>query len=287
MPTAGGAARLARHLPSVAAALAETGEAWEIVVVDDGCGGLGPLPVPARVLALAENAGYGPAVNAGAQAARGDYLLVLNDDVDLDPGSVRTLLARFPNPELLAVVPAILSPLAACGDEGGKRPRWRAGEIEIEEAPPAGAPQPTLYPVGCCFLCRRDDFLALGGFDATYAPFFWEDVDLGYRAWLRGLSSLHDPGASCRHEGSATLRERHGSDERERVSFRNRVLFHLRRLAEPARRAESYGAWAARLLFEPHPARLAGLADALSRYDGVRGPHAAATESAVLSRFPR
>ena len=62
VPTCRGLARLERNLGTVAASLEASGEPWEIVVVDDGGGGLEALDTPARVLALPENRGYGPAV---------------------------------------------------------------------------------------------------------------------------------------------------------------------------------------------------------------------------------
>jgi GT2 family glycosyltransferase len=284
VPTCHGRARLERNLGSVAASLEAAGEAWEIVVVDDGGGGLEGLDPRARVVALPENRGYGPAVNAGASAARGDYLLVLNDDVRLEPGTVAALRGCFPDATLFAAVPRIRSPLAACGDEGGKSGEFDAGLLEIREVQ-SDAPHPTLYPVGCCFLCPRAAFLELEGYDDAFAPFFWEDVDLGYRAWARGLRTLHVPEAVCDHEGSATLKERRTLDERERVSFRNRVLFHLKNLRDPQRRAESLGAWAAFALFETRPERLEGLAEAFARDAAARrrrggGP----SDSAILDR---
>jgi GT2 family glycosyltransferase len=185
-------------------------------------------------------------------------------------------------------VPTIRSPLAACGDEGGKAGAFEAGLLEIREVEADGA-RPTLYPVGCCFLCPRASFLDLEGYDDAFAPFFWEDVDLGYRAWARGLRTLHVPEAACDHEGSATLSESRSLDERERVSFRNRVLFHLRNLRDPARRAASFGAWAAFALFETRPERLEGLAQAFARdaADPRRrglGPSDAAILDRVASR---
>ena len=283
VPTWGGRARLERNLGSVAASLEATAETWEIVVVDDG-GALGDLPGPARVVALPENRGYGPAVNAGAAAARGEYLLVLNDDVRLEPGTVRALRAPFPDATLFASVPKVRSPLAACGDEGGKTGRFEAGLIEIREVA-AERTHPTLYPVGCCYLCPRAAFLDLDGYDDAFAPFFWEDVDLGYRAWARGLRTIHVPEAACDHEGSATLKERRTLEERERISFRNRVLFHLRNLRDPERRAASLGAWAAFALFETRAERLEGLSEAFAldaaqpRRRG-RGP----SDAAILER---
>ena len=62
-------------------------------------------------------------------------------------------------------------------------------------------------------------------------------------------------------------------DHGERVWFRNRALFHLRRLKDPLRRAESLGAWAAFALFDAHSERLAGLDEALDAYSGA-GPAA-------------
>ena len=194
VPTVGARARLERHLPSVCTSLEASGQPWEVIVVDDGAG-LETAPAPARLVSQPGPRGYGPAVNAGAAAAGGDLLLVLNDDVELEPSTVRLLRdALLPEEGVFAVAPRIVSPLARCGDEGGKSGTLRAGLLEVDEVP-AEAPHPTLYPVGCCFLCRRQAFLALGGFDDVYAPFFWEDVDLGYRAWRSGLASVHVPGA--------------------------------------------------------------------------------------------
>ncbi len=269
VPTYHGAERLARNLPSVVASLEATREPWEIVVVDDGGGEISGLPPGARLLRLETNQGYGPAVDAGARETLAEHLLVLNDDVRLEADCVTRLWRRFPDPALFAVVPAIRSRLAACGDEGGKAARHRAGLVEIEEAP-ATEPHTTFYPVGCCYLCRRDVFLELGGYDDLYAPFFWEDVDLGYRAWSRGLATLHLPQAVCYHEGSATIGEQPMS-VRQTVWYRNWALFHLRNLRNPRLRAASLGAWAAYALFDDRASVREGLAAALDRLERV-GP---------------
>src|SRR4029077_10016906 len=141
-----------------------------------------------------------------------------------------------------------LSPLAHCGDEGGNAGQWIAGMIQKSEAP-SDKLHPTLYPVGCCFLCPRDAFFALGGFDERLVPFYWEDTDLGYRAWRRGWRVLHMPQAICHHEGSATV-SLLALEVREYSWARNRALFHLLNLEDPMLRAENAGALAALCLFE-------------------------------------
>ena len=285
VPTVGASARLERHLPSVFASLAASGQPWEVLVVDDG-GGLERAPVPARLLSRPVSGGYGPAVNAGAAAAAGELLLVLNDDVELEPSTVRVLHDALSSDEgVFAVAPRIVSPLARCGDEGGKAGTLRAGLLEIEESP-AEASHPTLYPVGCCFLCRREDFLGLGGYDDVYAPFFWEDVDLGYRAWRRGRVCLHVPAARCHHEGSATIGARTMA-ERQRVFHRSAALFHLRNLQEPALRAGALGAWAAHALFDGRAAIGDGLAEALARFARAgRRRREGLSDEEILARVP-
>lgn len=282
VPTAGAAERLGRLLPSVSASLAASGLASELLVVDDGAS-LEQVPEGARLLPLEPAGGYGRAVNKGARAAVGDLLLVLNDDVRLERDCVARLASALRAQGTFAAVPAILSPLARCGDEGGKAGRWRAGLVEIEEvdAPAAG---PTLYPVGCCFLCRRETFLELGGYDEAFAPYFWEDVDLGWRAWRRGLASLYVPDARCHHEGSATIGA-FPMDHRVRAWERNRALFHLRNLRDPRRRAAAFGAMAAQALFDGRPAAVSGLAAGLSAFrDAGPGSPGGLDDQEILAR---
>jgi GT2 family glycosyltransferase len=286
VPTRSSAARLARYLPSVRASLAASGESWEVVVVDDG-GELTSVPGGARLVSLPSSRGYGPAVNAGVTAAAGEILLVLNDDVRLETPTVRVLHDVLKSTDgVFAVAPRILSPLARCGDEGGKRALTTAGLIEIEESP-ADETHVTFYAVGCCYLCRRSTFLDLGGYDDVYAPFFWEDVDLGYRAWRKGLASLHVPAAVCHHEGSATIGER-PMVERQRAWYRNWALFHLRNLQHPRLRAASLGAWAAHALFDERDAVADGLTEALSRFARVgRRPAEGLSDEEILARVSR
>jgi GT2 family glycosyltransferase len=285
VPTRAAEERLARYLPTVRASLEASGEAWEILVVDDG-GGLASVPEGIACLPLRPGRGYGPAVNAGAQAARGELLLVLNDDVALEPSTVRLLReALLADESVFAVAPRIVSPLARCGDEGGKAARVSAGLVEIEEAP-SDEPHPTFYPVGCCYLCRRAVFLELGAYDDVYAPYFWEDVDLGYRAWRAGLASLHEPRAVCHHQGSATIGERPMA-ERLRTWHRNSALFHLRNLQDPELRAGSLGGWAAYALFDGRTEVTEGLGEALDRFARVgRRPGAGLSDEEILARVP-
>jgi GT2 family glycosyltransferase len=285
VPTRGAPGRLERYLPSVRTSLGACGDTWEILIVDDG-GEMRAVPEGARLISPRRNQGYGPAVNAGVDAARGDQLLILNDDVRLDMPTVGLLREALRVDGLFAVVPRVLSRLANTGDEAGKLGAWRAGLIEIEEVPSAPS-RATFYPVGCCYLCRRQTFLELGGYDEAFAPFLWEDVDLGYRAWRRGLATITVPEAVCHHEGSATLGERPMS-ERQEAWFRNWTLFHLRNMQDSRRRAAALGALAAFALFDDRAPVRAGLGAALDRFEEVgRRPSVGLSDDAILARVSR
>ena len=208
---------------------ARRGKCWSWTTA---AGAVGGRPRGAACCPLAPARGYGPAVNAGAAVAAGE--LAAGAQRRRAPRA-ETAVARLREalaPEgVFAVVPRIVSPLSRCGDEGGKSATLRAGLVEIEEAP-SSETHPTLLPGRLLLPLPRRRFLELGGYDDVYAPFFWEDVDLGYRAWRRGLASLHVPSAVCHHEGSATIGER-PMDERLQAWHRNWALFHLRNLREP------------------------------------------------------
>src|SRR4051812_19839669 len=90
-----------------------------------------------------------------------------------------------------------------------------------------------MFATGGSSMFQRDLFLGLGGFDPPFAPFYFEDVELSYRAWKRGLSVRYAPQSVVRHEFSSTI----GLLARrrvERISQRNRLLFHWIHLHDPA-----------------------------------------------------
>ncbi|MDO9066518.1 MAG: glycosyltransferase, partial [Chloroflexota bacterium] len=64
---------------------------------------------------------------------------------------------------------------------------------------------PTIFAIGGAMVFRKGDFLWLGGFDAIYRPNCWEDIDISYRAWKRGLKVIYEPSSLMYHKGRATL----------------------------------------------------------------------------------
>ena len=60
-------------------------------------------------------------------------------------------------------------------------------------------PTPVAFAVGGTCLFRRVEFLAGGGFDPLYEPFYWEDIDLCWQAWSAGRRVLYQPASVVEH----------------------------------------------------------------------------------------
>jgi GT2 family glycosyltransferase len=256
VPTFGSAELLARHLPAVCAEALEIAGGAEVVVVDDGSPGGGreiaavaaALGPPVRVVRREENGGFAAAANDGVAAAIGECVLVLNDDMRVEPGCVAALLGAVASrPDLFAVTPVILN-LAEGFVESTTALRYHRGVFDVVLPGRAGAPPAAAgelrgiaFACGGALLCRREEFLALDGFSLLLAPFYWEDVDLGWRARRAGRAIAECGDARVLHEHARTI-GRLAPARVRRVYERNRLLLTWLHLA-------GAGAWARHLLW--------------------------------------
>jgi GT2 family glycosyltransferase len=236
IPVLGEQDRLSRCLLAVQRALAglPDGEA-EVVVADDGTpGGLGELHERfafVRWLEPTQRLGFGANMNRAVLASHGRLVCLLNSDMYVADDFFRDHAAPFEDEALFAVCARIREP---GGVNAGLKwltvsPR-RASVRFADDADPASAkPARVAYANGGGAIFRRDLFLALGGFDPVFHPYYWEDTDLGYRAWKRGLEIAYDPARALEHDHQGTIgRERRR--QVSRVKARNQRLFLWRNL---------------------------------------------------------
>jgi len=269
IPTWNGREILERNLPSVRAALQAYAPGGETIVVDDGstdgsAGWLAREQPWARALARASNEGFGAAVNAGVAAARSEIVVLLNNDMRVEPGFLAPLAAAFDaGTGVFGATPRIVNRTYG-GDEGVTACDFRLGlfgttfpqrgdsdpaaaraaSAASVAAPGAGAPglSEVLFACGGAAAYDRALWLALGGLDPLYAPFYWEDVDLSWRARKRGWRILHVPSSVVHHEHSATIGSRFDARRVRVVYERNRLLFQWKNLTSP-RLTASHLAW--------------------------------------------
>ncbi len=225
----------------------------------------------AVVLVNSENRGLGPAANQGAAAAKdADVLLFLNPDTRGDGDPFAALAQGFEeHPEAAALAPRLLDtepeeppvgrrPLAPPGNEDQftfqlrRLPRLASDARELllgEHLRPDGArrryaryadenrerPFAVEQAAAAALAVRRSAFDSVGGFDESFVPAWFEDVDLCARLAAEG-SILYWPAARFRHAGGVSS-ARLGYERFLPILYRNSLRYRRKHYSRPARAA--------------------------------------------------
>jgi GT2 family glycosyltransferase len=222
---------LSKCLTSLQAALAEVPGGGETIVVDNGstdgsCDRVRREHPEATLIELRENRGFAPAVEEGRRHAGGEWLLLLNNDAEIEPGAAAELLRVGRSADDIGSVAAQLR-------FARRPPTINSAGLEIDRL---GIAYDRLLgaPIGAAGHEPREVFGAsagaalyssamldqIGGFDTTFFAFV-EDADVAWRARMRGWRSMFAPTAIVHHHHSATAQ--HGSALKHYHVGRNRV----------------------------------------------------------------
>ena len=180
----------------------------------------------ADVFAEPANIGFSPAVSLGIRRSAGEWIALLNDDATVEPeafarmlaagisggdvGSVAAQMRFFDRPRTINSAGIEVDRLGVAYDRLLGRP-LSASETETVEVFGAS---------GGAALYRRAMLDDIGGFDESFFAYL-EDVDVAWRARMRGWRCLYVPSAVVLHHHSATLG--HGSRRKYYLVGRNRV----------------------------------------------------------------
>jgi GT2 family glycosyltransferase len=175
-------------------------EGVEVVVVNNG----DPLPeLEVRVVEPGSNIGFGAGCNLGAANASGDVLVFLNPDTVVAPGALAELARTLEDKTIGIAMPRLrLLDRPELLNSGGNVLHvtglaWAGGYGE--PADDIRDVRDVTYPTGAAMAIRADLFRELGGF--TEELFMYqEDLELGWRARLRGLRIVVTPRADVYHD---------------------------------------------------------------------------------------
>jgi GT2 family glycosyltransferase len=210
VPSWNGRRHLELLLPSLAA---QRFQDFETIVVDNGSGD-GTAEFLARewpeviVVALPENGGFAGPVNRGIERAGGEFVALVNNDVELDPGFLEALVETLESDRAAG---SIASRMVVFDDRermdgAGDTLNWSGTAHARGRGEPVTAwdePAEVFSACGGAALYRRSTLDEIGGFDEDFFA-YQEDVDWGFRARLAGWTCRYEPRAIAYHVGGAT-----------------------------------------------------------------------------------
>lgn len=196
------------------AVAAHTPQRHEVVVVDDGSTDrtvdFVRRRTKARLVRLSENGGFVRAVNAGTTAARGRYVVWLNNDVVVTEGWLSSLIAHAESaPWIGAVGPCTNETVGMQKVEGAAYrsldglPAFAAAWSLRHQGRAVGVHRLT----GFCLLMKREAIRRVGLLDERFGRGYYEEFDYCFRLRQAGYDLVCALDAFVHHDGRATFRD--------------------------------------------------------------------------------
>lgn len=177
-----------------------------------------------KIIHHRHNLGFGANSNFAVNKAKGDLIVLLNNDILPHPGYFHLALKHFKNQSLFGVG------FSEQGRENYAKLFWKNGYIQHFPVLSSNT-HISGWLSGGSSIIRKNVFLKLGGFDPVYAPFYSEDLDLGYRAWKSGYRLLWEPDCVVEHRHEATM-SKFPKRQLDYIKERNRLLVVWRNITD-------------------------------------------------------
>lgn len=212
----------ARVLPAcLASLLANHGVTFEVIVVDNGStdatAQIARGFAGVRLIRAGQNLGFAGGNNLGLLAARGEYLVLLNDDTETPPDWLAHVAAGFARHERIGAVGCkLVYPNKRPANDPRERVIQHAGGVLLANGNTghAGVGEPDRgqwnagrecdYVTGAALALRRAALVEVGLLDPAFFPIYYEEVDLQTRLREAGWKIWYEPAAWLVHYESQT-----------------------------------------------------------------------------------
>jgi GT2 family glycosyltransferase len=227
---------LQQFLPSV---LASTYPKYELVVADNGSSDdsiafIKQYYPAVSLLRLDQNYGFAKGYNKALLQIEADYYVLLNSDVEVQPGWLEPMLALLEKDlSIAACQPKVLSfhnkkLFEYAGAAGGwidkygyPFARGRVFELCEEDKGQYDQPEPIFWASGAALFIRARVFHEMKGFDEYFFA-HQEEIDLCWRIQLAGYKIYACPASVVYHVGGGTLPR--GNSQKTYLNFRNNKI---------------------------------------------------------------
>jgi len=226
IPSYNGKHLLGKHLPST---IKYSPEVKQIIVVDDGsvdCTEQWLKDEYPDVVCLhqKQNKGFTISVNLGAKYSQADFIVLLNNDVSPLPGYLDQAMKYFDDENVFAV------------SFSEKKSSWPiltwGGKINFTRGEDKTKPRYSAWASGGSAIFRKSIWDRINGFNEIYAPAYWEDIDIGYRAWKKGYIIIWDNSSKVLHEHEASY-SKFDPNFISTIKQRNELLFNWINITDP------------------------------------------------------
>jgi GT2 family glycosyltransferase len=218
---------LEKHLPTV---IKNSPEVKQIFVYDDAGDDDTPTWLHQKYPQIIfqrnkRNLGFTKNANLAVTSCNSDFVVLLNNDVSPDKDYLKKALNYFTDPKVFAVT-------FAEDQHSWPRVSWKNGKLQFTEGEDRARARYCTWPSGGSCILRKSIWKELGGFNEIYSPGYWEDIDLGWRAWKKGYKTIWDPKVIVDHQHESTFKK---LDKKfvDLIKQRNELLFTWLNITDP------------------------------------------------------
>jgi len=200
--------------------------AYEIIIADDGATdetkNIKDYIKKITVIRNENNLGFLNNCNNASQAAKGKYILFLNNDTEVKSGWLSSLVELMNQDEHIGMCGSkLVYPNGKLQEAGGiiwnDASGWNFGHSQDPDAPQFNYVKEVDYISGAALMVRKDLWKMIGGFDKQYSPAYYEDTDLAFEVRKKGYKVVYQPLSEVIHfEGFSN-----GTDQTDTTSIKS------------------------------------------------------------------
>ncbi len=249
IPNYNGVNLLERNLPKVMASTNAYNS--EIIIVDDASTDgsiffLSKFFPKIKIISHKTNRGFSATVNTGVTQSTGEIIVLLNHDVYPDNFFLNPLLKHFNHSSVFGVGCLQRSLEKNSCELRGRGIGGFSRGLLVHQRGNIYTDNNSLWVSGGAGAFKKSLWLELGGLDELYDPFYWEDIDICYRAIKAGYKIFFEKESIVYHDHSeGAIMKSYNAQTIKKITFRNQFIFFWKNIT-------SSSLWVSHLLWLPY-----------------------------------